>query len=57
MEYKEGKCQMAAKIIGRHNIQNLLPAIIIAKEAGMEWDEIKTAVEEMEPLDNGMKIK
>ncbi|MFH0856802.1 MAG: Mur ligase family protein, partial [bacterium] len=45
------------KLIGRHNIQNLLPAIIVAREAGMEWEEIRAAVENLQPLDNGMKIK
>ncbi|MFH1192346.1 MAG: UDP-N-acetylmuramoyl-tripeptide--D-alanyl-D-alanine ligase [bacterium] len=43
--------------LGKHSASNLLPAIIVAREAGMDWDEIAMAVEDLKSLDNGMKIK
>ncbi len=57
INYQGEEYKMLVKLVGRHNIQNLLPAIIVAREAGMNWDEIKNAVEGLEPFYNGIKIK
>ncbi|MFH1029640.1 MAG: UDP-N-acetylmuramoyl-tripeptide--D-alanyl-D-alanine ligase [bacterium] len=48
---------ISSKLIWKHEIQNILPAIAVAKEAGMDIGEIKKAVENLEPTENGMKIK
>ncbi|OGF20353.1 hypothetical protein A2Y83_01995, partial [Candidatus Falkowbacteria bacterium RBG_13_39_14] len=48
---------MCLNSFGKHNALNILPAIAAAKEAGMSLDEIKKTVENLEPPENGMKIK
>ncbi|MFH0854525.1 MAG: UDP-N-acetylmuramoyl-tripeptide--D-alanyl-D-alanine ligase [bacterium] len=48
---------MRINAFGKHSALNILPAIAIAKEAGMKLDEIKEAVENLEPPKNGMNIK
>jgi len=57
VRYKNEKQAMKLCAIGRHNIQNLLPAIIIARETCMELEEIAQYIEKLEMPENAMKIK
>lgn len=51
------KVVLCCKLIGRHSSQNLLPAIIAAREAGMEWNDIQTIIAELAPSERGIKLK
>lgn len=44
-------------ILGRHNLQNLLGAILVAKEIGMTLEEISRAVENIKPQQAGITYK
>jgi UDP-N-acetylmuramoyl-tripeptide--D-alanyl-D-alanine ligase len=46
-----------AKVLGKHNIQNLLGAILIAKELGMNFGEISEACKDILQEQAGMVIK
>lgn len=45
------------KILGRHNLQNLLGAILIAKELGMTLEEISEACKNIKPEQAGIVVK
>jgi len=45
------------KVLGRQNVQNLLGAILIARELGMSFGEISEACENILPKDAGMLLK
>lgn len=42
------------KVLGKHNVQNLLAAILTAKEAGMNFGEISEACKKISPEQAGM---
>lgn len=44
-------------ILGRHNLQNILGAILIAKELGMNLEEISKACENIKPEQAGIIVK
>jgi UDP-N-acetylmuramoyl-tripeptide--D-alanyl-D-alanine ligase len=46
-----------ANILGRHNLQNLLGAILVAKEVGMSLEEITNAVKNIRPEQAGIVAK
>jgi len=46
-----------AKVLGKHNIQNLLGAILIAKELGMSFYEIAEACKNISENQGGMVLK
>ncbi len=45
------------KLLGIHNIYNILCAIIIAKKLGMEKDEIRRAVKKINPIEHRLELK
>lgn len=45
------------KILGEHNIQNILGAILVAKKLGMNMDEIAEACDHIKPQLSGMTLK
>lgn len=45
------------KLLGKHNIYNILCAIIIAKRLGMKNDEIKKAIKKVKPIEHRLEIK
>lgn len=45
------------KLLGKHNIYNILCAIIIAKKLGMKNDEIKKAIKKVNPIEHRLEIK
>jgi len=55
--YQGKKQELEEKIplIGQHNLQNILAAIVVAKEMGMKDAEIKAAVARLKPASKGLK--
>lgn len=45
------------KVLGEHNVQNLLGAIIVAKELGMDFGEISEACNDIKQEQGGMVLK
>lgn len=45
------------RLLGNHNIYNLLSAIALAKELGMSMDEIKMGVRKVKPIEHRLEIK
>jgi len=54
--YQEKKQELKKKVpfVGQHNRQNILAAIVVAKEMGMKDTEIKTAVAKLRPASRGL---
>lgn len=44
-------------VLGKHNVQNLLGAILVAKELGMSFEEISIACQKILPEQAGMVLK
>ena len=44
-------------VLGKHNVQNLLAAILAAKELGMSFDEIAEACKDIKQFQAGMNLK
>ena len=47
----------SANVLGKQNVQNLLGAILVAKELGMSFEEISEACKEVSPKLAGMIVK
>ena len=45
------------KVLGRHNVQNLLGAVLVANELGMNMGEISKACEDIQQEQGGMVLK
>lgn len=45
------------KLLGKHNIYNILCAVIIAKKLGMKNDEITKAVQKIMPIEHRLELK
>lgn len=45
------------KVLGKHNVQNLLGAILLAHKLGMSFGEIAEAVKKIRPEQGGMVVK
>lgn len=55
---KKGElAHFGAKVLGKQNVQNILGAILIAKELGMSFGEISEACESISEEDAGMVLK
>lgn len=50
LRYKGKKEKYETALLGDHNVLNTLPAILIAKEFGMKYDQIFSALKDIEPL-------
>lgn len=48
---------ISTKLLGKHNIYNILCAVIIAKKLGMENDEIIRAVKKIKPIEHRLELK
>lgn len=57
VHYKNINSLFRTKITGRHNIQNLLPAIAIACELGLKLDEISNIIESLDLPESLTKVK
>lgn len=45
------------KLLGNHNIYNVLAGIALAREFGMNMEEIKTGVRKIKPIEHRLEIK
>ena len=51
------RIKIETKLLGKHNIYNILCAIIIAKKLGLENDEIRKAVKKVKPIEHRLELK
>ncbi len=55
---KQGEtADFKANVYGKHNIQNILGAILVAKELGMSLAKISEAVKKIKPEQSGISLK
>jgi UDP-N-acetylmuramoyl-tripeptide--D-alanyl-D-alanine ligase len=50
------KITIESKLLGRHNVSNLLPAIAVAQKFGLTLDEIKNQINKIAPIEKTMRI-
>ena len=55
--YKNEKMTFETKLLGKHNIYNILCAAIIAKELGVENEKIIKAVKKVKPVEHRLELK
>lgn len=55
--YKDEKITLETKLLGKHNIYNILCAVIIAKELGVENEKIVKAVKKVKPVEHRLELK
>ena len=54
--YGKKTFNITLKLLGAHNLANLLPAIAVASDIGMSVGEIETAVSELKPIPDKLSI-
>ncbi len=52
-----GAAHVHGNVLGRHNVQNMLGAILVAKELGMSLEEISRACQNIRPEQAGIVLK
>ena len=57
MNRKNEMAHFEAKVLGEHNVQNLLGAILVANESGMSFEEIASALQDIKQNQSGMVLK
>lgn len=45
------------RLLGKHNIYNILCAVVIAKKLGMKNDDIKKAIKKIKPIEHRLELK
>lgn len=53
----DSKIQVETKLLGRHNIYNIVCAVAIAKELGMTNTEIKKGIKRIKPVEHRLELK
>ncbi|MEG0239122.1 UDP-N-acetylmuramoyl-tripeptide--D-alanyl-D-alanine ligase [Anaerorhabdus sp.] len=53
----EGTYSFETKLLGEHNIANICAAIAIAKELGIEWKELQSAVKKVKYVEHRLELK
>ncbi|MEY8415837.1 UDP-N-acetylmuramoyl-tripeptide--D-alanyl-D-alanine ligase [Tissierella praeacuta] len=54
---KEGNTiRCTTKLLGKHNIYNVLAGVAVAKSLGLSFDEIKSGIEKIEPIPHRLNI-
>lgn len=48
---------LQTKLLGKHNIYNILAASAVAIQLGVSWDKIKHAVKQLEPVPHRLALK
>jgi UDP-N-acetylmuramoyl-tripeptide--D-alanyl-D-alanine ligase len=54
---KGNKITIETKLLGKHNIYNIVCAIAIAKELGMTNEEIKRGIKKIKPIEHRLELK
>jgi len=57
MNKKKETAHFDVKVLGKHNVQNLLGAVLVANELGMSMGEISKACEDIQQEQGGMTLK
>lgn len=55
-EHGEKRTIMRSKLLGKHNVSNILAAVTAALECGMGLEEIAAAVERVEPVEHRLQL-
>jgi UDP-N-acetylmuramoyl-tripeptide--D-alanyl-D-alanine ligase len=55
-EQGEERATMRSKLLGKHNVSNILAAVTAALLCGMRLEEIARAVEEVEPVEHRLQL-
>lgn len=56
VKYKNKELDFVTNLIGIHNIQNLLAAILVGFKLGLSHNEIKIAISKIKPLEKNLNI-
>lgn len=57
INYREKEREFTTSLIGSHNIQNLLAAILVGFKMGLSYQEIKKAVASIKPIEKNLQVK
>lgn len=52
-----GPVEVKTKLLGKHNVSNILAAIAVSRNCGMSFDEISSALETLEPVPHRLELK
>lgn len=53
---KDGKIECKTKLLGEHNVQNIIGCIAIAKHLGLSNEQIQRGVEKIEPVEHRLQL-
>lgn len=53
---KGNQIECNTKLLGKHNVDNILAAISVALELGMTFEEIKNGIQKLEPVEHRLQI-
>lgn len=53
---EENTIRCTTKLLGKHNIYNILAGVAVAKSLGLSFDEIKNGIEKIEPIPHRLNI-
>lgn len=53
----KNKYTFHTKLLGKHNVYNILAAILLGKELGMTMDELKRGVESVQTIEHRLELK
>ena len=51
------KHEFTTRLLGEHNIMNILASIAIGRELGIEWDQLKRAVKKVKYVEHRLEVK
>lgn len=54
---KKGFCKCSTRLVGRHNIENILLAVSVAIELNLTLKEIQKAIQLLEPISHRLELK
>jgi UDP-N-acetylmuramoyl-tripeptide--D-alanyl-D-alanine ligase len=55
--YEKGKINIETKLLGKHNIYNIVCSIAISKELGMTDIEIQKSIKKLKPVEHRLQLK
>jgi UDP-N-acetylmuramoyl-tripeptide--D-alanyl-D-alanine ligase len=53
---REERCRCATKLLGKHNIMNILGCAAVASELGLSFVEIAEGIEKIEPIEHRLQL-
>lgn len=52
-----GPVEFNTTLLGKHNVSNILAAIAVSRQCGMNYDEIRSAIDTLEPVPHRLELK